>query len=218
MDFSELDRLVDQGVGNPNLTPEQNKRLLRSIQENADLAPRQLLQWVENTAYYVQRLATVGRNASDAEICAFWLRLYGLFNEVREDFATKVKTNETVFAGAPLPPNLQGEHARLKRPLSALTKAQALLSEDELLYLKYRRDTEAHVWQDAYRLGLRGKKGLRETTRVFGRDWPIDELNRRINEVVRKYGVNENAIANDFARRLHAVMQEVLAECRQYCE
>jgi hypothetical protein len=219
VDPDKLDELVDQGaIGNPHLTPEQNKRLIRSIVDHGNIASGQMLQWVRITAYYTEKVAKVGREATGAEFTVFWLRLYGLFQEVRANFAESLNTFEDASAGKQVSPELLGHMDRLRISLAALAKAMELLSEDDLLYLKYRRDCEAHVWQDAYRLRVtRGGKNLREKQTVFGRDWPIDELNERIRQMLVKYQVSEDSIAVDFARRLHPVMPEVLAACERYC-
>lgn len=177
------------------------------------------MQWVRSTAFYIERLANLGKEASSAEISVFWLRLYGLFNEVRDDFADKLKNLEGFFAGTEIPPQVQSDLNALKPPLAAIDKVMGRLSADELLYLKYRRDTEAHVWQDAYRLGLtKSQKNLSEKRRVFGSDWQIDELNERIRQMLLKFNVNEDAIAVDFARRLHPGMTDVVEACTRYCD
>jgi hypothetical protein len=220
MEYDKILALVKEGtLGNKHLTLEQNERLFKSQWQHAFGAyGSQMLEWVVSTAHYTETLASLGANASLSDFSIFWLRLYGLFNEVREDFARKLKTFEEMFAGKPVPRQLLDDIEILKAPLAALDKALALFSEDDLLYLKYRRDTEAHVWQDAYRLSVKGKK-LRETLRVFGRDWPVDELNARIQQVLLKHKaqVSEASIAVDFARRLAPVMPEVVAEVAQFC-
>jgi hypothetical protein len=97
--------------------------------------------------------------------------------------------------------------------LEAIQRAMALLSEDDLVYVKFRRDTEAHIWQDSYRPRPGGKKARRPTQNVFGHPWPLPQLNERIDQLLRS--VDERALAVDLARRLLPVVPEVVTACRR---
>lgn len=210
-----MDTKKPKQSGSLNLPPEQQKLLNRSLATKAGIQVAQRRQWVESTVYYTDRLAKLGKGAGAAEIGFFWIRLYGLFADIRRNFEEALKAINDTYAGRPLPPSAQPVQDILKRPLFVLDKAMKLLSEDELLFLKYRRDTEAHPWQDGYDLDLTGKKGhkqLRKTCPVFGRNWQIEELQDRIRQVHRKYRMDDDAAAVDFARRVQPVMHELLAE------
>jgi len=190
LDLKRLEALVDAGtIGNPSLTPEENKRLVRSLYEHSftTFGP-QLFDWAKSTAYHVRRLATAGQQASVSEFSMFWLRLYGLLKEAREDCQGKLTLFEAFFEGKPIPSEDQ-RNLEVLRPLAAaLDKALALFAVDELLYIRYRRDSEAHVWQDAYRLTLKRNKRLREVHSAFDTDWKIEELNGRIESLRQRYG------------------------------
>ncbi len=213
-----VDELVDQrGGGYPKLTAEENKRLIRSYGYRADSLGKQLAQWVLTTARCCESLTVRGMEATEAESIVFLFRLYGLFDEIRDDLTGKVKFTDDLSARGLLPQTLQHDaETKLKPALAAVNKAFALFSEDDLLYLQFRRDCEAHVWQDAYRLRMRGQKSLITTRRVFGVDWELDVLHARIEQMRQKYALDEKAIAVDFARRLHPVMPEVLTTCMLY--
>ncbi|NOK36528.1 hypothetical protein HMI49_25295 [Corallococcus exercitus] len=222
MERKEFDKLVDElvdqrGVGYPKLTAEENKRLLQSYGHNADPRGKQLAQWVLSTAHYCECLTVRGMEATHAECVVFWFRLYGLFDEVRDDLIKKANFGDTVIASGQAPQSFQLDiETKVKPALAAINKAFALFSEDDLLYLQFRRDVEAHVWQDAYRLRMKGQKSLITTRRVFGVDWELDVLHERIEQMLQRFARDERALAVDFARRLHPVMPEVLTTCMIY--
>jgi hypothetical protein len=115
--------LAKHPVGYPKLTPEENKRLIRGFASRAWIAGPQMTQWVRTTAYYTARLALLGMEASDAECTVFWLRLYGLFDEVRDGLGQQIKAMEDFFAMLPIPEELQRQ-LHLQLGVDALLKRQ----------------------------------------------------------------------------------------------
>ncbi|MGE0396461.1 MAG: hypothetical protein AB7T06_07065 [Kofleriaceae bacterium] len=94
----------------------------------------------------------------------------------------------------------------------ALHAVRDSMSEDERMWLHYRRDVECHVWQDAYELNRRGN-GLKEKRRfalLSGQEMHIDEIAKRSSALMRKYNVDEPAMAVHFAKLVAPHVARVL--------
>jgi len=93
----------------------------------------------------------------------------------------------------------------------ALRAVRAALDEDDCIWLHYRRDTECHVFQDAYDLSVRnGKSKEQRRFELIEKTISVDEFDKRARAFLRKYNVNEPAIAVAFAKRLAPSIDAVL--------
>ncbi len=175
-----------------DLPPEERARLLRDIQAyGGDVHATQERQWIRDAYHYTKKVGEEGRETSAEARSVFWIRLLGVLDEVRDHIDGQVNFLGTLEARA-------GGTSRFLAPLKTLLQSidsvRGAFTEDELLYIQCRRDVECHPWQYSYRLRL-GKKGLREERVVFGRTWKIDEANVALRKLLRRYSVDERAIA-----------------------
>ena len=78
------------------------------------------------------------------------------------------------------------------------------------MWIQYRRDTEGHIWQDYYEVGVRNlARGRLRETRKFSilddREIRLDETQTRMRALLRAHGNSrreaERGIAIEFATR-----------------
>ena len=141
----ELRKLLGVREFKRDLTPEEWRRLSEDIDVNSETVfPKQMLQWARGTQAIAERMA---EGPDDAVAALFWIRLYGLL----KDLAAVVKRHQALADVFP------GDDARLLGQIvSALDLVRSALSEDELVYLQYRRQTECHFFQSDYRVARTG--------------------------------------------------------------
>lgn len=185
----------------PTLSPQDQRILFADFATRAAVRAKQELQWVQHLDIITDDL--LAKRGISPYFGLFWIRLWSVVAEIipkgRElyEFMKGLSdADRKRHLGIPL---YMAQH-------EAALAIRDALSEDELIYLDYKRHCECHIHQDAYRLGIQGNK-LR-TTRLFGmlgnKEIPIEALDQKLIAILRKYGFNEGAIAIDFAGRLSA--------------
>ncbi len=94
-----------------------------------------------------------------------------------------------------------------------------MFNKEELIYLEYRRNVEAHPFQDTFRHLSKSKIGFRKSrpVRILGdAEMEIQDLDSVIGGVIKRYSVNEDSIAFDFARRIETLVAELNSEFAAY--
>ncbi len=171
----------------PKLPAADVGRLIGAVEERAEFNAIRPWIWTQDLLNAATRLPA----QPTAELaCVFWLRLFGVLTELTRHY----READKLFG--PIPAH--------DRVLAALAELLALFDEDERIYIHYRRDTEGHIWQDSYQLsGHVDKPKLVEDRFYFllGRNVSHDDAHKSTQTVLRRYPVNELAIAVDFARR-----------------
>jgi hypothetical protein len=120
------------------LAPDDQRRLRAEIEANAGvLVPQQMLQWVGATLAVTERLAAEA-DPDAAVASVFWIRLYGTL----KDLAEVLSRHEMLTRAFAAPDSPDG--AVLEGVMSLLAQLRAELSEEELVYLQYRRHVECH--------------------------------------------------------------------------
>jgi hypothetical protein len=191
----------------PQLPADQVQRLKDAIEERSEISAVRPRQWIASLSHTAQELTKGSLDPSHATV--FWVRLFGALDEL-----TRYYANGLDLAGPPPTVGL----AALTYPVhQALGQLRALFTEDELIYIEYRRDTEAHVWQKGYELrGHVDQKALIEDRefKLLGSRIRCDEFSRRARALIRSYvaqgfPMNEIYIAAEFARRSSAQIHAI---------
>ena len=204
-------------AGDAMVTDEQ-LRLLNETLQNGWIDAGLKHQWVENFAQVVDVLVAQGEAAPWPYATVFWLRLYGILVELRgwlrsiEDLVRSASEGQTAAPAAGSALDLAFRVAR------AADDLRAVLTDDELIYADYRRQTEAHPVQSAYRLQPRKQKPcLKETSRIptLGREETVENLDAAIDRVLRRHS-SEAAIACAFAARMQRATHALVSAYRQF--
>jgi len=201
----------------PALSEKDKARYLAATQQKGSVWGQQTLQWVRSAYLHALEVATKGQEASAAVTGMFWIRVCGVFTDIRPAIAKHVESLSTMGAGPEQPESITSQLRGLAQLcLERIDAVKAALTEDELVYLEYRRHVEAHPWQNSYELRL-GKNGIIDTKEVFGERKSVDELNVLIRRLLLKYGVNEDAIAVELARRVVPLLSATHEAFQRYC-
>lgn len=194
------------------LTIEQRRRVLDDIVKNGgETVAAQQHQWVVDFSRITETVIREGESASVLPL--FWIRLHGVLTELPDQLAAKLDTiNRIIGPGCSLPQDVMA----VERSHRACVMVRGALDEDELIYADYRRQVEVHVCQRGYRLGVNKGNcatGLRETYTVASlrKKHSVDELDRRIVALLRRYRVNEQALGVAIARKVEASVASLLA-------
>lgn len=199
--------LVSPGKHRPS--PEVEARLLQDIRDRGgDLFAQQLAQWVGNTAWCADQLVEPS-TACQSVAALFWIRLYGTLCDVRK----ALRRHQALHSDAGVP-----EDHLLAAAAGALDAITDNLTQEELLYIDYRRQVECHPVQDAYRLQLRNDGHLRDERRSsIAGEVPLDDAYRIARDIERRFNFDAVAVAAFFATRVKAYLDRAVESVHAYC-
>jgi hypothetical protein len=186
------------------LSVADQRRLRHDIRDHADIMAPQMAGWIRD-AVRVSRQVAFGNTDL---IPVFWIRLYGVLADIGDKVGGQIEM--VIAAGVPL-----RELGPLNQALMALV---AVFTKDELIFLQYLRHVQCHPLQDAYRLKLTAK-GLKDEVkhRLLGDTKTLEETNAAIRRVHRRFGIDEDAIAADFAKRSYERLAQFQAASFAWC-
>jgi hypothetical protein len=177
-------------------------RLRLAVEEQAPVRAHQAKKWTGTLAYIAQRIAELGDKSDEAHHALFWIRLQQVLAELLP-YCEESRSVHEQF----------GLHERAKLFAVVVDRCRdlaGLFSEDELMWMQYRRDTEGHIWQESYEIGVKelakGSK-IKESRRyeVIDKVVNVEDAMTRMRVLLRKYGntidAMETGIAVDFAKR-----------------
>lgn len=159
------------------------------------------LAWVQSL---LDAIAALAETHSPPAATVFWLRLYGTVTEIREGYDTtefdkRAETEDANAASDPFEDEMNARDSYYRDFAAAVHEQCTVLinefTEDEVLYLQWRRDSEAHVTLDTY--DLAAKKGPQGTAVLY------DERTHRL--------LGRRIKHDDFEARMRALLTPVLA-------
>ena len=198
------------------LTAEETARLRATTEEQGPIRAHQAKKWAQAVAHIAESIAAKG-DKDGAYISLFWLRTQQLLAELMPYCEESHALHERL-----------GLHERAAMFAHVVERCQALkaiFSEDELIWLQYRRDTEGHIWQESYEIGVKGLGSgakIKETRlyAVIDKKLNVEETMLRKQALLRKYGntiaTAEDNIAIDFARRSATAIRAIAESLRPF--
>lgn len=165
--------------------------------------PVSVYQWAQSAARCAKQIVRT-RGASEAWNALYWVRTYAVLTEMRKRSEDMTKSlSDTAHEAV----------------VTAIEAIRTCFSEDELLYLEYRRHVECHLVQDGYRLQLdeEGKVIELRRRKLVGRDVTHDDTIAAIKRTLRR-GKSEHRIVVDFATRTLAALQKLAPLVRDEAE
>ena len=175
------------------LSEEDRLTAMAAMVERGPIRATRELRWVQSLADSIERLAT-GNDRGQYVEAVFWIRLHGLLTEI-------------------LPKYLYARELGLKWGIAdSIATIKSALSREELVYAQYRRDGQAHVFEEAYELSVKKKSGTLKTSRRFG---TIDETlshsesDALITTVIRAHN-SELDIAVSVATKIRAAVRSLV--------
>lgn len=201
----------------PNPVTDEQLRFFRERQGDHDIEGRLKCQWVENLAELVQTLAHDGEVAPWPFMSVFWTRVHGVISEMRSDWLTNFRQ-----WGVDPATRVPNPGSPLELALETFRRIEAVrdqLTEDELIYADYRRQTEGHPTQSSYSVrwsrGNGGQVVDRRGIPSLGREFTVAELDAAVRRVLHAHRVNEPAIAVAFARKVRERLAPLVETMRR---
>lgn len=162
--------------------------------------PVQVDQWVDQLAMDVLDLEKNGLKASRwtgffVHLADALLALPRYFDELLEYFSALAKPSD---------------HERslvfiLHRARAILEEIHRAMTDEELIYVNYRRNCSCHIFQDDYRLDVSKKTGKVNEVRkerLVGREMRRDEIQAVLDRIIADHNIEEEAIAVKLGVRL----------------
>jgi hypothetical protein len=196
--WRRLHQIMEAALDINDLPPEDRERLLHDIQAyGGDVHATQERQWIRDAYHYTKKVSEEGRETSAEARSVFWIRLLGVLDEVRDHIDGQVNFLGTPEAG---PEEPQGSLLPSKRccsqsnPFAGLSlRTSSYTSCIDVMWSVILGSTRiAYGWE---RRGS-AKSGL--FSDALGRSTMPDVALRKL---LQRYGVDERAIAADFAAR-----------------
>lgn len=184
------------------ISSADHKALFKDINDHAKIMGPQLANWLEDAVRVTQLVAGGNREL----IPVFWIRLFGVLHEINELVSRQrsflAPQNDPAFG------------------LDAVAEAIAILanvfSEDELIWLEYRRNVECHVFQDNYRLLKNNRPSKKVVHKLVKRDKDVAATDEALSRVLQRYDA-EHLIALDFAKRAAIPLAQVQHAAVPWC-
>lgn len=192
------------GYSGPQHVSDEQIRVFNERQAAPSLNTDLEFDWINGLADAVRVLTSEGTNAPWPWSSVFWTRLLGIFVDLqsryRETFAVAGIDPATHAA---TPTSVLEWTIETYRAIEAL---RGVFTEDELIYIDYRRHAEGHPKQHAYAISLNNRGQIREGRRLEilgGRELPISDVQDTIRRVESAHG-SIHAAAVAFAGRIAA--------------
>jgi hypothetical protein len=127
----------------------ERRRRMSESSRNIRIHSRQAMNWLVDAA----RLAKLVAEGNENLAPVFWIRLYGILHEMHERLSA---SNASVVRHGITP------NPSIVDFLVAVDKVASIFSDDERLYIQYRRDVECHPLQLNYELQVKKNGDTRE--------------------------------------------------------
>jgi hypothetical protein len=209
------ERMPHYRGGNP-VTDEQLRFVNETNQRRqSDTDARLRRQWIENLNHVVEELDQHGLEAPWPFQSLFWIRLHGVFMDLRSWYST-------VFQTIGIDPGtyVSNHGSAVEFAVMTFRAIECLrdqFTEDELIYADYRRHTESHPTQTSYnvRWSQRGAAVVdRHGVPSIGREFTVAELDAAVQRVLAAHP-SEAAIAVALARRVRGPLQRLTDQIRR---
>lgn len=182
---AQLIKAAEETAGSP--LPDEVKEWMVNQASWADIIPKQIAEWIKDLNRVSEVISAEKQCPSDHGI--FWIRLYGLLTETRKYFGPGTLV-------------IEGKSGRLINEL--IERIFAKFSEEEFLWIEHERMCHCHVNQGYNRKSLiKGKDGKYKIKDSYS-GLSIDDLDQKLQSVIRPYQGNSRPMAKEFSNRIRS--------------
>jgi hypothetical protein len=198
------------------LAVQDRARVMADIDRNSRTVGTQISQWAESAASHANEVARLDGASTAATDSLYWIRTYGVLADLAAHFERKLAFVIETEQGAPSA-TTRTYRSWFVAILAGIGRARDALTEEELLYLEYRRNVECHPFQDGYRLNIARAGEVIDTrpSLLLRKTLTIDATDAAIRAVLKRYR-GEPAITLDFAKRTAGALRFVARLVRTY--
>jgi len=183
---------------------DEHIRFLTDAKKQSNIIGPQLADWLAHSVRVTKAVAS----GNTELIPVFWIRVYGILADIRDKLVRHLE----------LAPSA-GESTAIMQPVqSAISALADVFSEDELIYLQYRRHVECHPLQEHYSLKLT-ETGLKDSIfqRIPKNKMTITATMQAVDRILVRYKFSEDSIAHDFAARSVEQLQHIQTTSIPWC-
>ena len=164
-------------------------RRLVSTSGWGDIGSRLRTQWIGNAIRAAEEV--IDDDCAWSARLLWWVHLYAILGELKE-FLVGLST--PLFAGDPAP------REPFKQAVKCIDALQQVFTEDELLYIQYRRDEACHPVADSYQPRVRDGKVKKAKETLLGVR-PLLDIREATKRVLKTTNNDEIHSAKDLATR-----------------
>jgi hypothetical protein len=185
-------------------TREEHARWVDEVLRDTSIGVTQLESWLRSLVETAASISLQGMRVDPAQVAVFWIRLYGALREIRARFRRGVEQAS---------PEWKVRYETILAQMEAVAEA---LSQDEKVYLDYRRQVECHPLQRAFApMGEHGGERIAVDVKLLGIEMPIDDWTAAVKRVLIG-GTTEHTIGVMMASRLHPQLGKLLSAYREF--
>lgn len=187
------------------LSKDEKRRLIESSSKHGDIDALMIKNWIKDLKYIVDNIVAGNFNLPYLE-GTLWIRLFGLLTEIRDNYEYVVKK---------ILPLLTKDTDPAMRQVLVLTgeiynEIQGIineLNEDEHLFIDYLRQTNCHVLQKGFRLGVKTKgdqRILKEryTVASNNKTYLVSEIDASLGRTFKSYSGHQGLMARDICLKI----------------
>jgi hypothetical protein len=172
-------------------------RRLLSTSGWRDVGSRLRLQWIDNAIRAGEEV--MGANSPWGSERLWWVHLYAVLGELKEYL---------VGLSTPLFPGDPARRGPFKQAVKRIEALQQVFTEDELLYIQYRRDEACHPVADSYEPSLRNGKVKKTKTTLLGVRNLLD-IRAASQRILRAANNDEIRLGKDVATRALPALRDL---------
>lgn len=188
---------------------EDEKDLIEDGVKWAGIKSSRVIQWSENTLDIVRRI--LSQQAAPSDFALFWIRFYGVAQEIREHLLSgaKMLLDEDKFAEfSKRSDNFMGVQIQMVHALDAVL---AKLSDEEKIFIEYLRMNQSHPLPfGMVQRRSSGRKGTGELNvhstyevKLIGKRMDVSAIDEAIGSIFKQENtVSEDLIALRFCERI----------------
>lgn len=198
--MNEFERRIQEFID--RASPEQ-RRVLADFRARQENHLRRQLEWVRQLGALAKEIVALGADADWRTRELFWIRLFGVVDELGGGYAERVRMCGTE------PPTEGTLHWWLVNLHDAAASILSRLSESETIVIDWLRQRSAHVNQRGFGLQMKKDKTTVKEQRfvaALGRSFTIDELDAARENVLRQYGGDEVAMQVALTKKMQAAI------------
>ena len=182
------------------------RKILKDVEFQSLVQPKQFKQWVCGLTDATGRIL-IGTDAHFSDYSNFWLMLFELIKTGKEYFRRSFKLLDYVDQSK-LTPEYKVVLEKKRCQADIIDAICQQFDEDEQIYIEYKRNCSAHMFQTGYSLKL-GKEGvLIESYKGVA----IEKVMEIAERQLKKFG-NEAAATIHFAKRIKDDIERLLTLC-----
>lgn len=201
-----------------SISAEDRKRIIASAEKHGGIDALMIRNWIRDLNYIVDSISA-GNFALPYLEGAFWIRIFGLLTEIDKNYEYVAKK---IF---PLLDKIFEKDMKVvvslsKDLYSEIQKIKKELSEDDHLIIDYLRQTNCHVFQKGFRIGVKTKKEkkvIKERYLVSTNEklFLISEIETRLNIIFRSYQANQVLMARDICLKVKKRVNTIHLLCER---